>query len=83
MNTLISFGNSLMYSTVLTYIYQTPLDPRIGYLHSTNFRRFSLNLDISEIFKPIIVDRSILNLVNKKNHFRKTFQKNTRRYSPK
>jgi len=66
MNTLISFGNSLMYTTVLTYIYQTPLDPRIGYLHSTNFRRFSLNLDISEIFKPIVVDRTIFNLVNKK-----------------
>lgn len=75
MNTLISFGNSLMYSTVLTYIYQTPLDPRIGYLHSTNFRRFSLNLDISEIFKPIIVDRSILNLVNKKTISEKHFKK--------
>lgn len=75
MNTLISFGNSLMYSTALTYIYQTPLDPRIGYLHSTNFRRFTLNLDISEVFKPIIVDRTILNLVNKKSISEKHFKK--------
>lgn len=75
LNTLISFGNSLMYSTVLTQIYQTPLDPRIGYLHSSNFKKFSLNLDIAEIFKPIVVDRTIFNLVNKKiineNHFKK------------
>ncbi len=65
MNTMISFGNALMYSTVLTEIYKTPLDPRIGYLHSSNFRRFSLNLDIAEIFKPVIVDRTIFSLINR------------------
>ena len=64
-NALISFGNSLLYATILAEIYQTQLDPRIGYLHSTNRRKFSLNLDISEIFKPIIVDRTIFTLLNK------------------
>lgn len=65
-NTLISFGNSLMYTLALSEIYKTHLDPRIGFLHSTNFRRFSLNLDIAEIFKPIIVDRVLLSLIAKK-----------------
>ena len=65
-NALISFGNTIVYNTVLSQIYQTQLDPRIGYLHSTNERRFSLNLDISELFKPIIVDRAIFSLLNKK-----------------
>lgn len=65
-NALISFGNSMMYTTVLSEIYETNMDPRIGYLHSTNERRFSLNLDIAEIFKPIIVDRVIFSLINKK-----------------
>ncbi|HDM70272.1 MAG: subtype I-B CRISPR-associated endonuclease Cas1 [Thermotoga sp.] len=65
MNTLISFGNSLMYTTVLSEVYKTHLDPRIGFLHETNFRRFSLNLDVAEVFKPIIVDRVIFALVNK------------------
>ena len=64
-NALISFGNSLLYTTILGEIYQTQLDPRIGYLHSTNERRFTLNLDIAEIFKPIIVDRTIFSLLNK------------------
>ncbi len=63
LNALISFGNSLMYTTVLSEIYKTHLDPRIGYLHTTNYRRFSLNLDIAEVFKPIIVDRVIFSLV--------------------
>lgn len=77
-NALISFGNSLMYSAVLGEIYKTHLDPRIGYLHSTNNRRFSLNLDIAEIFKPIITDRTIFTILNKNqlsnNDFRESFQ---------
>ncbi len=64
-NALISFGNSLMYTTCLSEIYRTHLDARIGFLHTTNYRRYSLNLDLAEIFKPIIVDRVIFTLINK------------------
>jgi CRISPR-associated protein Cas1 len=63
-NCLISFGNSLLYSTVLTEIYRTQLNPTISYLHEPGERRFSLSLDLSEVFKPIIVDRTIFNLIN-------------------
>ncbi len=66
LNALISFGNSLLYTTTLSEIYKTHLDPRIGFLHATNFRRFSLNLDIAEIFKPILVDRLVLTLIQKR-----------------
>ncbi|ERM93084.1 CRISPR-associated protein Cas1 [Caldanaerobacter subterraneus subsp. yonseiensis KB-1] len=66
LNALISFGNSLMYTVALSEIYKTHLDPRIGFLHTTNFRRFSLNLDIAEVFKPILVDRTIFTLLGKK-----------------
>ncbi|NPB07812.1 MAG: type I-B CRISPR-associated endonuclease Cas1 [Aquificae bacterium] len=64
LNALISFGNSLLYATVLGEIYRTALDPSVSYLHSPSERRFSLALDISEIFKPLVVDPVILNLVN-------------------
>ena len=74
-NALISFGNTIVYNTVLSQIYQTQLDPRIGYLHSTNDRRFSLNLDIAELFKPLLVDRAIFSLINRQvitaNDFKK------------
>lgn len=66
LNALISFGNTLVYVKVLTEIYKTHLDPRIGYLHATNFRRFTLNLDVAEIFKPILADRTLFTLVGKK-----------------
>jgi CRISPR-associated protein Cas1 len=65
LDSLISFGNGLLYTTVLGEIYKTHLDPRIGFLHTTNFRKFSLNLDVAEIFKPLIVDRIIFTLINK------------------
>jgi CRISPR-associated protein Cas1 len=73
LNALISFGNSLCYVVALSEIYRTHLDPRIGFLHTTNFRRFTLNLDVSEVFKPVLVDRLIFSLANRgqiqKAHF--------------
>lgn len=65
-NALISFGNSMMYTTVLAEIYKTQLDPTISYLHEPSTKRFSLSLDIAEIFKPLIVDPVIFTLINKK-----------------
>ena len=73
MNSLISFGNSMMYSTVLTELYNTQLNPTISYLHEPSERRFSLSLDLSEIFKPIFVDRLIFYMVNKRMLSKKDF----------
>lgn len=75
MNALVSFGNTLLYTTALSEIYKTHLDPRIGFLHATNFRRFSLNLDVAEVFKPVFVDRIIFSLVAKKMLTKKDFAK--------
>ena len=74
-NTLISYINSLVYTTVLGEIYKTQLNPTISYLHEPGVSRFSLSLDIAEIFKPLIADRLIFSLLNKnqirKNQFTK------------
>lgn len=66
LNALISFGNSLVYQTVLAEIYKTPLNPTISYLHEPSIKRFSLCLDLAEIFKPLLVDPLIFALVNKR-----------------
>jgi len=63
-NAMISFGNSLLYNKTISVIYQTHLDQRISFLHEPSEGRFSLSLDLCEVFKPIIVFRSIFNLVN-------------------
>lgn len=64
-NSLISFGNSLMYTNVIAEIYKTQLDPTISYLHEPSTKRFSLSLDLAEIFKPLIIDPIIFSLINK------------------
>jgi CRISPR-associated protein Cas1 len=63
-NALISFGNSLCYTLALGEIYRTPLSPLISYLHEPGARRYSLSLDMAEIFKPILADRLIFKLIN-------------------
>lgn len=63
-NALISFGNTLLYTKTISAIYRTHLDQRISFLHEPSEGRFSLSLDISEVFKPAIVYRTIFDLVN-------------------
>lgn len=65
-NALISFGNMMCYTQCLKAIHQTQLNPVISFLHSPGERRFSLSLDLAEIFKPILVDRVIFKVLNKK-----------------
>lgn len=74
-NTLISYVNTLVYTKVLSAIYNTQLNPTVSYLHEPGSRRFSLSLDIAEIFKPIIGDRLIFSLLNKKQITEKSFTK--------
>lgn len=64
-NTLISYLNTLLYTKILSEIYCTQLNPTISYLHVPGSKRFSLPLDVSEVFKPLIVDRLIFSLLNK------------------
>ena len=72
-NCLISFGNSLLYTLCLTEIYHTQLNPTISFLHEPFERRFSLALDLAEVFKPLLIDRVIFSLINnqmiKEEHF--------------
>jgi CRISPR-associated protein Cas1 len=72
-NALISFGNMMCYSFCLRAIHQTQLNPTISYLHTPGERRYSLALDIAEIFKPVLVDRSIFKVLNKKEIQEKHF----------
>ena len=69
-NTLISFVNSLIYTTCLSEIYKTQLNPTISYLC----------LDVAEIFKPLIGDRLIFSLLNKNMITEKDFEKGSNFY---
>jgi CRISPR-associated protein Cas1 len=66
LNALISFGNMLCYTACLSTIYHTQLNPTISFLHEPGARRYSLALDLAEVFKPILVDRLIFRMINKR-----------------
>ena len=75
-NAMISFGNSILYAKTVTAIYHTHLNQSVSFLHEPSEGRFSLSLDISEVFKPIIVFKTIFELVNnKKIKVEKHFEK--------
>lgn len=64
LNALISFVNMKLYKLIHNIMLTTQLDPKIGFLHELDGNRYSLVLDISEIFKPLFVNKFIFNLIN-------------------
>ena len=65
-NAMISFVNSMCYALCLDAIHHTQLNPTISYLHEPGERRYSLALDVAEIFKPILADRLIFSMFNRR-----------------
>lgn len=65
-NAMISFCNTLLYNEFSRIISMYSLDLRIGIIHSSNKRLRTLNLDFADLFKPIISDRVIFSLINKR-----------------
>ncbi len=65
-NALISFGNGLMYSACHQALSQSHLDQTLSFIHAPTQARASLALDVAEIFKPVVIDRLIFRLINRK-----------------
>lgn len=78
-NALISFGNMMCYTQCLKMIHHTQLNPTISFLHQPGERRFSLALDLAEIFKPLLVDRTIFKVLNKREISEKHFDSQVNR----
>lgn len=64
-NCLISWFNGLAYTLVRNELAKTHLDDCLSFLHSPTEARSSLALDISEPFKPVLVDGLIFDLILK------------------
>lgn len=75
-NAMISFANAMCYSVCLDAIYHTQLNPTISFLHEPGERRYSLALDVAEIFKPILADRLIFSMFNRKQVQASDFDQN-------
>jgi CRISPR-associated endonuclease Cas1 len=77
-NAMISFGNMFLYTKTISQIYQTHLEQTISFLHEPSSQRFSLSLDLAEVFKPAIVFKTIFDCINNRKiqvdkHFDKKY----------
>lgn len=63
-NALLSFGYVLLMNNVLSAIGLVGLDPYVGYLHSSQYGKPALALDLMEEFRPVIVDSVVQSVIN-------------------
>lgn len=64
-NCVLSFLNGLVYALCLNEIRKSQLDPTLSFIHSPQQARYSLSLDLAELFKPVLADRILFSLFNK------------------
>jgi len=65
-NSLLSFGYSLLTNKVASAVQLVGFDHFVGYLHSSVYGRPALALDLMEEFRPVIVDSVVLTMLNKR-----------------
>ena len=63
-NSLLSFGYSILTNKVASAVQLVGFDHFVGYLHSSFYGRPALALDVLEEFRPVIVDSVVLTLLN-------------------
>jgi CRISPR-associated protein Cas1 len=74
-NSLLSLGYSLLRHDVQSAVNIVGFDPYLGYLHTEHYGRPSLALDLMEEFRPLVVDRLILTIINKNQLLPSHFEK--------
>jgi CRISPR-associated protein Cas1 len=73
-NALLSFTYALLLHDCTAALTAVGLDPSVGFLHEDRPGRPSLALDLMEEFRPLIADRLVLSLINRRQVEGKGFQ---------
>lgn len=73
-NALLSFVYTLLTNTITAALETVGLDPYVGCLHTERPGRVSLSLDMIEELRPVLADRFVLSLINKKMVSKKGFK---------
>lgn len=72
-NVLLSFVYTLLTNTITSALETVGLDPYVGFLHTERPGRVSLALDLIEELRPVLADRFVLSLINRKMVSKKNF----------
>ncbi|NJM99744.1 MAG: CRISPR-associated endonuclease Cas1 [Phormidesmis sp. RL_2_1] len=73
-NALLSFGYTLLYNNVLSFILVEGLNPYLGNLHRSERKETHLAFDLMEAFRSPVVDSMVLRLVNQRMITAEDFQ---------
>ncbi|MDD3794890.1 MAG: type I-C CRISPR-associated endonuclease Cas1c [Lachnospiraceae bacterium] len=65
-NALLSFSYTLLTSMVTSALETVGLDPAVGFMHGDRPGRNSLALDMMEELRPVLADRFVVMLINKR-----------------
>ncbi len=65
-NQMITYLNAVLYGEVLSLLLEAGLNPVISFNHSSNERTYSLQLDFADVYKPLLVEKTILYLIHMK-----------------
>ena len=64
-NALLSYGYAFLEREVRLALLAAGLEAQIGFFHTNDGRRESLVLDLMEPFRPVVIDRFVLKLMNR------------------
>lgn len=67
-NSMLNYGYAILQSRVYLGIIKAGLVPQISFLHTTQRGKPTLAFDIIEEFRPSIVDRAVLAMINRREH---------------
>lgn len=73
-NALLSYGYVILMNEVSSAVSIVGLDPYVGFLHSSQYGKPALALDVMEPFRPLVVDSVVLTLLNNRMLGRDDFQ---------
>lgn len=73
-NAMLSFVYTLLTNSITSALETVGLDPYVGCLHTERPGRVSLSLDLIEELRPVLADRFVLSLINKKMVSKKNFK---------
>lgn len=74
-NAMLSFVYTMLTNNIASALETVGLDPYVGFLHTDRPGRVSLALDMIEELRPVLADRFVLSLINKRIVQKKDFQK--------
>lgn len=72
-NALLSYGYTILLNQIMSALCTVGLDPYIGYLHTSQYGKPALALDLMEEFRPLIVDSVVISIFNNNILQRKHF----------